>query len=157
MFQIGDYVCYPMHGVGTVESIEEQTVLGETSKYYLLRFTYNRMTAMIPVSNADAVGLRSLSSYDECMEAIRFLQDDSTLVESDNWNQRYRENLDKLRNGNIFDVAHVVKALMKRDKEKGLSAGERKMYQTARQVLVAELSISTKIENDVLMSLVGAE
>ena len=57
MFQIGDYVCYPMHGVGTVESIEEQTVLGETSKYYLLRFTYNRMTAMIPVSNADAVGL----------------------------------------------------------------------------------------------------
>ena len=102
MFQIGDYVCYPMHGVGTVESIEEQTVLGETSKYYLLRFTYNRMTAMIPVSNADAVGLRSLSSYDECMEAIRFLQDDSTLAESDNWNQRYRENLDKLRSSSVL-------------------------------------------------------
>ena len=155
MFQIGDFVCYPMHGVGTVESIEEQTVLGETSKYYLLRFTFNRMTAMIPVLNAESVGLRSLSSYDDCMETIRFLQDDTVLQESENWNQRYRENLEKLRKGNIFDVAQVVKALMKREQEKGLSAGERKMYLTARQVLVAELSAATKLEDSVLMTLVG--
>ena len=155
MFQVGDFVCYPMHGVGTVEAIEEQTVLGETSKYYLLRFTINRMTAMIPVSNADSVGLRNLSTYEDCMETIRFLQDDTVLQESDNWNQRYRDNLEKLRKGNIIDVAQVVKALLKREKEKGLSAGERKMFLTARQVLVAELAAATDLDNSLLMTLVG--
>ena len=144
-----------MHGVGTVEAIEEQTVLGETSKYYLLRFTINRMTAMIPVSNADSVGLRNLSTYEDCMETIRFLQDDTVLQESDNWNQRYRDNLEKLRKGNIIDVAQVVKALLKREKEKGLSAGERKMFLTARQVLVAELAAATDLDNSLLMTLVG--
>lgn len=155
MFQVGDFVCYPMHGVGTVEAIEEQTVLGETSKYYLLRFTINRMTAMIPVSNADSVGLRNLSTYEDCMETIRFLQDDTVLQESDNWNQRYRDNLEKLRKGSIIDVAQVVKALLKREKEKGLSAGERKMFLTARQVLVAELAAATDLDNSLLMTLVG--
>lgn len=155
MFQIGDYVCYPMHGVGVVESIEEQSVLGETMQYYMLRFVMGRMTAMIPVQSADTVGLRALANEKICEKVVDFLKDDDCSNESDNWNQRYRDNLDKLREGDIFNVADVVKCLIRRDKEKGLSAGERKMFLTARQVLVAELAASSGREESEFLPLVG--
>ncbi|MEG1525060.1 MAG: CarD family transcriptional regulator [Clostridia bacterium] len=155
MFQIGDLVCYPMHGVGVVESIEEQSVLGETAQYYMLRFVMGRMTAMVPVAAADAVGLRALADADNCARVVDFLKDEEYSLESDNWNQRYRDNLDKLREGDIFGVADVVKCLIRRDKEKGLSAGERKMYLTARQVLVAELAASSGKEESEFLPLVG--
>lgn len=157
MFRIGELVCYPMHGVGRVESIEEQTVLGETSRYYLLRFIIGRMTAMVPVSAAENIGLRPLADLDTCERVIDSLQNEVYAEESDNWNQRYRDNLDKLREGNLHNVAEVVKCLMRRDQEKGLSAGERKMYLTARQVLVAELSAATGRDEAELMPLVGGE
>ena len=155
MFQIGDLVCYPMHGVGVVESIEEQSVLGETAQYYQLRFVMGKMTAMVPVKNAEAVGLRPLTDASVCAEVVEYLKEDGCLTESDNWNQRYRDNLDKLRQGDVFDVAAVVKCLIRRDKERGLSAGERKMYLTARQVLVAELAAATGKEESVFLDLVG--
>ena len=155
MFQIGDMVCYPMHGVGVVESIEEQTVLGESAKYYMLRFVMGRMTAMVPVSTAEAVGLRKLVCADECSRVVAFLLEDGCSDESENWNQRYRDNLNKLRVGDIFGVADVVKCLIRRDREKGLSAGERKMYLTARQVLIAELAASSGKEESEFLPLVG--
>ncbi len=155
MFDVGDLVCYPMHGVGVVESIEEQSVLGETARYYMLRFVMGRMTAMVPVASADAVGLRPLADADSCSEVVRFLQQEECSDESDNWNQRYRDNLDKLRAGDIFAVADVVKCLIRRDREKGLSTGERKMYQTAKQVLVAELAASSGKEESEFLPLVG--
>ena len=155
MFQIGDHVCYPMHGVGVVEAIEEQTILDETAQYYRLRFTLGRMTAMVPVKNAEQVGLRALADRSTCEKVVDFLRSDECFEESDNWNQRYRENLDKLRSGNIMTVAGVVKCLMRRDRERGLSAGERKMYLTARQVLVAELAASTEQDETIFMPLVG--
>jgi CarD family transcriptional regulator len=148
-------VCYPMHGVGVVESIEEQTVLGETAKYYMLRFVMGRMTAMVPVATAEAVGLRGLICADECRKVVAFLEEDGCANESDNWNQRYRDNLNKLREGDVFGVADVVKCLIHRDREKGLSAGERKMYLTARQVLVAELAASSGKEESEFLPLVG--
>jgi CarD family transcriptional regulator len=148
-------VCYPMHGVGVVESIEEQSVLGETAKYYMLRFVMGRMTAMVPVETAETVGLRKLVCKDECSKVVAFLKEDGCSNESDNWNQRYRDNLNKLREGDIFGVADVVKCLIHRDQEKGLSAGERKMYLTARQVLVAELVASSGKEESEFLPLVG--
>ena len=157
MFDVGDLVCYPMHGVGVVESIEEQTVLGETARYYMLRFVMGRMTAMVPVDSADGVGLRALSDRNSCEQVVAFLSQDGCAAESDNWNQRYRDNLDKLREGDIFAVADVVKCLIRRDKEKGLSAGERKMYLTARQVLVAELAAASGREESEFLPLVGGE
>lgn len=138
MFNIGDKVCYPMHGVGIVESIEERTVLGETAKYYILRFLSGKMTAMVPVGHAENVGLRMVIGEAECTKVIEYLQS-TPLPESDNWNQRYRDNMEKLRLGNIYGIADVVKCLARRNSEKGLSSGERKMLILARQVLVTEL------------------
>ena len=154
MFQIGDLVCYPMHGVGVVEAIEEQKVLGESKQYYMLRFVMGRMNAMVPVDSAEGVGLRALVDKQSC-EQVKFLETDDYSEESDNWNQRYRKNLDKLRLGDIFSVADVVKCLIRRDRNKGLSAGERKMYLTARQVLVAELAASSGREESDFLPLVG--
>ena len=155
MFQVGEMVCYPMHGVGRVEAIQEQSILGETNQYYLLRFLMGRMTALVPVKNAHSVGLRPLIDEGTCGKVVAFLQSDSCSQESDNWNQRYRENLDKLKQGDALVVADVVKCLMRRDRERGLSAGERKMYLTARQVLVAELSASSGRGEEEFLPLVG--
>lgn len=155
MFQIGDLVCYPMHGVGAVEAIEEQTILGETAQYYRLRFMIGRMTAMVPVKTAKNVGLRALADADTCEKVVDFLRTGDCSLESDNWNQRYRDNMEKLKMGDILTVADVVKCLMLRDNARGLSAGERKMYLTARQVLVAELVASTGRDESEFLPLVG--
>ena len=142
MFSVGERICYPMHGVGVVEKIEERTVLGETAQYYVLRFIANKMTAMVPVATSQNVGLRPVISSGECQSVLDYLQSEPC-KESDNWNQRYRDNFAKLKQGDIYDVADVVKCLKKRDTDKGLSAGERKMLMTARQVLIAELSVAS--------------
>ncbi len=155
MYEVGDKVCYPMHGVGVIEAIEEQSVLGETARYYMLRFSMGKMTAMIPVASAEQIGLRRLASRDVCDEVVAHLKDEDYQFESDNWNQRYRKNLDRLRNGDIFDVADVVKCLLRRDRDRGLSAGERKMYLTARQVLAAELAAAYGKEECEFLPLVG--
>lgn len=102
MFSVGDLVCYPMHGVGVIEAIEEQQVLGETARYYVLRFVVGRMTAMVPVASAEAVGLRALSDSSVCERVLGYLAEDTSTEESENWNRRYRDNLDKLRGGDIF-------------------------------------------------------
>ena len=155
MFEVGDQVCYPMHGVGVVEAIEEKLVLGESKQYYLLRFLMGRMDAMVPVDTAESVGLRLLVDRQSCDRVLNYLETEDYSAESDNWNQRYRENLDKLRQGDIFNVADVVKRLIRRDREKGLSAGERKMYLTARQVLIAELAASSGREESEFLPLLG--
>jgi CarD family transcriptional regulator len=115
------------------------------------------MTAMVPVERAQEVGLRALADEKMCEKVVGFLQTDECSAESDNWNQRYRDNLDKLRGGDIMVVADVVKCLMRRDRERGLSAGERKMYLTARQVLVAELAAATETDESNFLPLVGAK
>ncbi|MEG1548073.1 MAG: CarD family transcriptional regulator [Clostridia bacterium] len=142
MFEVGEMICYPMHGVGVIESIEERTVLGETAQYYVLRFIMGKMTAMVPVTSAGQVGLRTVIGPEQCDPVVEYMTEEPC-EESDNWNQRYRDNYTKLRGGNIYDVADVVKCLRQRDSKKGLSAGERKMLMTARQVLLAELSTAS--------------
>ena len=139
MFSVGDLICYPMHGVGTVEGIVSQTVLGVTADYYSLRFMHGKMTALVPVSTAEQVGLRKLIEVKECDSVLAYMQSPGERG-SDNWNQRYRENMDKMRSGNIYDVADVVKCLRLRESEKGLSAGERKMLLTAKLIISGELA-----------------
>lgn len=154
MFSIGDKICYPMHGVGVIEAVEERTVLGKTQSYYVLFFTAGRMTAMVPVDSADAVGLRPLIGEDECSKVLDFLRGEAC-EENDNWNQRYRDNFAKLRGGDVYDVADVIKCLNRREAQKGLSAGERKMLLTARQVLIAELSTTTGRDEEEFQEVVG--
>ncbi len=139
MFSVGDIICYPMHGVGKIEGIVTQTVLGKTEDYYSLKFINSKMTALIPVSRAADIGLRTLIDENECRKVISYMETPGERG-SDNWNQRYRENMDKMRSGNIYDVADVVKCLRLRETEKGLSAGERKMLLSARLIISGELA-----------------
>ena len=152
VFKVGDKVCYPLHGIGMIEAIEERTVLNETASYYVLRFFVGRMTALVPVQSAQRVGLRHLIPAEECRDVLRFLGEAPEKAD-ENWNKRYRENYEKLRGGSIYEVADVVKCLQKREAEKGLSAGERRMLSNARQLLFGELSASTgRDEGELLRS-----
>jgi CarD family transcriptional regulator len=144
-----------MHGVGVVEAIEERKVLEKTAQYYVLRFTAGKMTALVPVDSAIAVGLRAIIPVNECESVMNYLRE-TPCPESENWNQRYRDNYAKLRGGNIYDVADVVKCLKKRDSGKGLSAGERKMLLTARQVLLAELATASGRDEEELNTIMEA-
>lgn len=147
MFNIGDKVVYPMHGAGVIESIEEKEVLGETKKYYVLRLPVGDMKVMIPVTNYKDVGLRQVIDGDGVQRVLRILSEQSTSMSS-NWNRRYRANLEKIKSGNVYEVAEVVRNLITRDKEKGLSSGERKMLESARQILISELVLATEMNED---------
>lgn len=149
MFEIGDRVAYPMHGAGIVELIEEKEILGQLQRYYVLRFALGGMKVMVPVEGKE-VGLRSIIDKEEGIKVLEFLSQPCG-EECDNWNRRYRENLEKMRTGSIFDTAEVVRALSHRDKEKGLSTGEKKMLSSAKQILASELILSLDMEEqDVL-------
>ena len=140
MFSIGDMVCYPMHGIGQIEAIEEQEVLGKTAEYYIIQLINNRVTAMIPVKNADIVGLRNIISPEDAQDIIQYYRTAKPEIGSNNWNQRYRENMDKLKTGTLRDVADVILCLKKRNSIKGLSSGERRMLATASGIFVSELA-----------------
>lgn len=140
MFSIGDLICYPMHGVGTIEGIVRQTVLGTSAEYYSLRFMNGKMTALVPVGTAEKVGLRRLVDKAECEKVLTYMEQPGERG-NDNWNQRYRDNMEKMRRGSIYDVADVVKCLRMRDAEKGLSAGERKMLSTAKLIIAGEIAV----------------
>ncbi|MCG8542145.1 MAG: CarD family transcriptional regulator [Clostridia bacterium] len=138
MFNIGDKVVYPMHGAGIIESIEEKEILGKKRKYYILLLPLRNMKVMIPLDNVNSMGLREIISEREVEQVLAVLNDDRSKMPQ-NWNRRYRANMDKIKSGDIYEVAGVVRNLMLRDKEKGLSTGERKMLNNAKQILVSEL------------------
>lgn len=152
MFKIGDKVVYPMHGAGVIEAIEEKEVLGEKRQYYILRLPVGDMKVMIPINNGGGVGLREVIDREGVQRVFHILREQSSAM-SPNWNRRYRANLEKIKSGNIFEVAEVVRNLIKRDREKGLSSGERKMLENARQILISELVLATELEEDKAQSL----
>lgn len=141
MYNVGDKIVYPMHGAGIIESIEEREILGEKQSYYIMRMPVGDMKVMIPTDNVDGIGIREVISCKEVDKVFSILCDHCTNMNS-NWNKRYRENMTKLKSGDIFEIADVVRSLMLREKEKGLSTGERKMLNSARQILVSELVLA---------------
>jgi len=152
MFEIGDKIVYPMHGAGIIEGIEEKEILGEKRQYYVLRMPIGDMKVMVPTSNVDTVGLRRVIPDEEVRKVFNVLkQEDSPM--STNWNRRYRSNMEKIKSGNVFDLAEVVRNLTSRDKEKGLSTGEKKMLDNARQILLSELVLAKDGEEDHIMDL----
>lgn len=140
MFKVGDRVVYPMHGAGVIESIEEREVLGQVQKYYVLSLSFGDMKVMVPIDSAEDVGLRSVISDSEVNAVFDVLKSECTAMSS-NWNRRYRSNLEKIKSGSIFEVADVVRNLTMRDREKGLSTGERKMLDSAKEILLSELTL----------------
>jgi len=147
MFNIGDRVVYPMHGAGVIEGIEEKDLGGNTEEYYIIKLTMGEMKVMIPVSNVDLVGIREVISKDEVDKVFEVLKGENTKMSS-NWNRRYRANMEKIKSGSIFEVAEVVRNLSLRDREKGLSTGERKMLENARQILLSELVLAQNLAED---------
>ena len=138
MFNVGDKIVYPMHGAGVIKNIEEKEILGEKSKYYIMEMPIGEMRVMIPVGKADEVGVREIISMEEMEEVVTILEGDKSKMPQ-NWNRRYRANMDKIKSGDIFEIAIVVRNLMLLDVEKGLSTGERKMLGDAKQMLVSEM------------------
>lgn len=143
MFKVGDKVAYPMHGAGIIKGIEERSIAGNVTKYYVLLFEMGGMKVMVPIDNGVNSGLRNIIDKDECEKLISYMKKEHG-DEENNWNRRYRENLERIKTGNVYDVADVVCTLTSREKEKGLSTGDRKMLTTARQILESELVLASE-------------
>ena len=141
MYSVGDKVLYPTHGAGVIDSIEEKTLLGEKKSYYTMRMPVGDMKVMVPLESADAAGLRRVVSKSEAENVIKKLAKDEP-CENSSWNRRFRENSEKIRSGNIYLVASVVRSLTIRERERGLSTGEKKMLSDSRQILISELVLS---------------
>lgn len=145
MFNVGDKIVYPMHGAGVIESIEEKEILGEKQNYYIVKMPVGDMKVMIPIENVEDIGIREVINAKDVDKVFAVLQNQEVNVSS-NWNKRYRENMGKIKSGDIFEVADVVRTLMIREKDKGLSTGERKMLNSARQILISELVLAKGME-----------
>ena len=139
---------YPAHGVGVIKSIETQQVAGVDQKFYVLEILGNSMRIMIPTSSSENVGLRSIVNKKEALEVLNILKDRAIEIDSQTWNRRYREYMEKIKTGSIFEVAAVLRDLFLLSVDKDLSYGERKMLDTAKGLLVKELSIAQDVEED---------
>ena len=143
MFNIGDNIVYPMHGAGTIDAIEEKDILGEKRKYYIMRMP-GEVKLMIPTAKAEDLGVRNIINSDGAEKVLQILSQNETEM-SDNWNKRYRDNMDKMKSGDIYEVADVVRNLSFKQKEKGLSTGEKKMLNNAKQILISELVLAEHV------------
>jgi len=140
MFNIGDKVVYPMHGAGIVEGIEDKFILGETRSYYLIRILHGHMQVMVPVNGSELVGLRGITDHEGVRLILDTLSAESTPMD-ENWNRRNRDNMEKLKTGKIEAVSEVVRNLIRVDKVKKLSTGEKKLLNNAKQILVSEITL----------------
>ena len=158
MFNVGDKIVYPMHGAGVIDAIEEKDILGEKQSYYILKMP-GEVKVMIPTTKAESVGVRNIIDKSSADEVLGVLEQDETAMDKNwnkryrdnmdkNWNKRYRDNMEKMKSGDIFEVADVVRNLSFKQKEKGLSTGEKKMLNNAKQILVSELVLAEHASQD---------
>ena len=146
MFNVGDKIVYPMHGAGTIDAIEEKDILGEKQAYYIIKMP-GEVKVMVPTAKAEEIGVRSIIDKASAEKVIQVLEQESTEM-SMNWNKRYRDNMEKMKTGNIYEVADIVRNLSFKQKEKGLSTGEKKMLLNAKQILVSELVLAEQEDLD---------
>lgn len=144
MFKIGEMAVYPAHGVGVIEAIESRDISGNKQDYYIMRLLSNGMTIMIPTDNAQSVGLREVIPFKEISKVYKILKDRDVEIDNQAWNRRYREYMEKIKTGSVFEIATVLRDLYLLKSEKDLSFGERRMLDTARSLLIKELSIAKK-------------
>lgn len=153
MFKVGDKIVYPMHGAGTIEKIESREILGEIKDYYILNIACGTIGLMLPVDTCEKIGVRSIVSNDELNAAIFILGQESTKM-ADNWNKRQRENTDKLKTGDINLVAEIVRNLTRNNRERKLSAGEKKLLTNAKRILTSEIMLIRDVDEDVAMGII---
>ncbi|MDR3206738.1 MAG: CarD family transcriptional regulator [Oscillospiraceae bacterium] len=141
MFSIGDKIVHPMHGAGVVDNIVAQKVDGVTRQYYVIKMPVGGMLVMIPINNCEEIGVRPVMDSASA-EAIINAMSDIEIDMTQNWNRRYRENMLRIKSGDLTEVAKVVKGLMSRERQRGLSTGERKMLHSAKQILISEIVLA---------------
>jgi CarD family transcriptional regulator len=150
-FLKGDVAVYPAHGVGYIESIESKEINGDTLNFYMMKIVENGMVIMIPTSNVESVGLRELIPETEVPEVYKVMREKAQGSDNQTWNRRYREYMDKIKTGSIYDVAEVFRDLFQLKLEKDLSFGERKLLDTAQNLLVQELSMAKDVDEKSMM------
>ncbi len=152
-FQVGDLAVYPAHGVGEIMAIESRVVNGEKHDFYIMKVIENGMTIMIPTNNVESVGLRDVIPKKEIPKVYAVMQSKKEAnTENQNWNRRYREYMDKIKTGSLYDVAEVFRDLFLLKLNKDLSFGERKLYDTAQILLVRELSTAKKTDEETILT-----
>ncbi|MDQ3661342.1 MAG: CarD family transcriptional regulator [Actinomycetota bacterium] len=147
-FDVGDKVVYPHHGAAVVEKVEQRELLGEEREYYILKLAYGELTLMVPTDSTEEVGIREVTPAREMPKVFKVLKKNEPTTNTTNWSRRFKANVEKLRSGDIYQVADVVRSLHRRDREKGLSAGEKRMLTKARQILVSELTFAQGCDED---------
>ena len=149
MFKVGDLAVYPAHGVGVIERIENKEISGCQEDFFVMRILENNMIIMIPSSNTKNVGLRELIDQTEVSKIFSILKNrDMYVDDSQTWNRRYRDYMDKIKSGSVFEVAEVYRDLSTIKQDKELSFGERKMLDTARSLLVKEISLAKNMKEE---------
>ena len=147
LFNVGDNAVYPGHGVGKIVANETKEILGRKQTFYTVQIVENGMKIMIPSDNVESVGLRPIISQDEASKVIGILKEKTTKIDNQTWNRRYREYMEKIKTGSVFEIAEVLRDLFLLKVDKELSFGERKMLDTARSLLLKELKLATAKEN----------
>ncbi|MEN6321460.1 MAG: CarD family transcriptional regulator [Syntrophaceae bacterium] len=158
MFKIGDLAVYPAQGVGVIEAIEKKEYMGNNQTFYIMKIMSNGMKIMIPTNSAESVGLREIIAENEIPKVYEILRNKDVTIDKQTWNKRYKEYLDKIKTGSVFEVARVLRDLFILKSDKNLSFGERKMMDTAKSLLVKEISVAsnleeTKVEQDLRLIL----
>ncbi|MFH2011384.1 MAG: CarD family transcriptional regulator [Pseudomonadota bacterium] len=150
MFKIGDIAVYPSHGVGVIQSIENKKIFDNEQTFFIFRILDSDMTIMIPIDNIGMVGLRNVIHLEEVPKVYDILKKKDIEIENQTWNRRYREYMQKIKSGSVFEVAEVLRDLFILKLEKDLSFGERKMLDSARNLLVKELSIAQNSTEEII-------
>ncbi len=148
LFSVGDKAVYPAHGVGVIERIENKEISGTLFSFYVIRILDSDMTIMVPTANADSVGLRQLIGPEKVNKVFKVFEKQDVVIDTTTWNRRYREYMEKIKTGSVFEIAEVMRDLYILKKTKTLSFGERKMLDTARTLLVKELALAKSVNED---------
>jgi CarD family transcriptional regulator len=147
LYRVGDKVVYPHHGAGTIVKKETREVLGEKREYLTIKILHNDMTVNVPADNADRVGLRKVIDEQMVSKVLKALTGSGTTMPK-NWNRRFKHNRDKMKTGDIFELAEVVRNLSLRDRDKGLSTGEKQMFVKAKKILISELMYAKGLDEE---------
>jgi CarD family transcriptional regulator len=147
-YKVGDQVVYPHHGVATIERLEEKEVLGSRKQYLVLRLDAGDLTLMVPAESCETVGVRRLIGKEQVDGVLKVLKKGECTDNAENWSRRFKANSERLRSGDIHQVAEVVRNLSLRERQKGLSTGEKRMLNRARQILSGEIAVALSVDSE---------